>query len=114
MAQSVKATYKDGVLEPSESLDLEDGDVVTLSISVEGSAEDVGSSDSASVGGNGEVDDPDRQGESQVVSEESEHSVLGMIRKIHESVPESEWEKLPNDGARNYKHYLYGWPKDRG
>ena len=25
MAQSVKATFKDGVLEPSESLDLEDG-----------------------------------------------------------------------------------------
>ena len=28
MVQSVKAIYRDGVLEPSESLDLEDGDVV--------------------------------------------------------------------------------------
>ncbi len=33
MVQSVKATYRDGVFEPLESLDLEDGDVVTLSIS---------------------------------------------------------------------------------
>ena len=30
MVQSVKATYRDGVLEPSESLDLADGDVVML------------------------------------------------------------------------------------
>ncbi len=33
MVQTVKATYKDGVLEPSESLDLEDGQEVGLSIS---------------------------------------------------------------------------------
>ena len=40
MAQSVKATYKDGVLEPSESLDLEDGQEVGLSISETGDAPD--------------------------------------------------------------------------
>ena len=34
MVQTVQATYRDGVLEPSESLDLEDGDVVMLSISI--------------------------------------------------------------------------------
>ena len=33
MVRSVKATYKDGVLEPSEELDLEDGQEVGLSIS---------------------------------------------------------------------------------
>ena len=110
MVQSVKATYRDGVLEPSESLDLEDGDVVTLSISVE----DGEATESVSVDGNGEIDDPNRRGESQIVSEEAEHSVLRMIRRIHESTPESAWDNVPTDGARNYKHYLYGWPKDRG
>ena len=40
MAQSVKATYKDGVFEPSESLDLEDGQEVGLSISETGDAPD--------------------------------------------------------------------------
>ena len=40
MVQSVKATYKDGVLEPSESLDLEDGQEVGLSISETGDATD--------------------------------------------------------------------------
>ena len=114
MVQSVKATYRDGVLEPSESLDLEDGDVVMLSISVEGGADDGEAAEAASVGGNGEIDDPNRRGESQIVSEEAEHSVLRMIRRIHESTPESAWDNVPTDGARNYKHYLYGWPKDRG
>ncbi len=40
MVRSVKATYKDGVLEPSESLDLEDGQEVGLSISEAGDAPD--------------------------------------------------------------------------
>ncbi len=40
MVQSVKATYKDGVLEPSESLDLEDGQEVGLSIYEPGDAPD--------------------------------------------------------------------------
>ncbi len=30
------------------------------------------------------------------------------ITKIASEVPESEWEKLPQDGARNHKRYLYG------
>ena len=49
MVQSVKATYRDGVLEPSESLDLEDGDVVTLSVSLIESAENGDASEPASV-----------------------------------------------------------------
>ena len=113
MVQTVQATYRDGVLKPSESLDLEDGDVVTVSISVEENAEDGEASELASVGGNGEVDDADRHSESQIGSEEAEHSVLRMIRQIHESMPDSAWDNVPTDGARNYKHYLYGWPKDR-
>ena len=76
MVQSVKAVYKDGVLEPSESLDLEDGDVVMLSISVEGSAENGEAVDSASVSGNGEVGGVNRQNESEMVSDEEEHSVF--------------------------------------
>lgn len=33
MVQSVKATYRNGVLEPSEELDLEDGESVVVTIS---------------------------------------------------------------------------------
>lgn len=115
MVQSVKAIYRDGVFEPLESLDLVDGDVVTLSISVEGGAKEGEVRESESVG-NGVVDgvvDGAEELEVEVVSEEAEHSVLRMIREIHESTPESAWDNVPTDGARNYKHYLYGWPKDR-
>ena len=105
--QSVKATFRDGVLEPLESLDLEDGDVVTLSISVVGGVED---GESASVDGNG-VDasasvDPEGQEPTDVPA------LLDRIKRISDSVPDSEWEKLPKDGARNKKHYLYGHPKE--
>lgn len=113
MVQSVKATYKNGVLEPSESLDLEDGDVVTLSISNVSGAEDGESRRAASVDGNDEMDGADGEHESELGSEKEEHSVLRMIRQIHESVPDTAWDNVPTDGARNYKHYLYGWPKDR-
>ena len=51
--------------------------------------------------------------ESKNDSENEEHSVLRMIRQIHESVSDAAWDTVPTDGARNYKHYLYGWPKDR-
>ena len=114
MDQRVQATYRDGVLEPSESLDLEDGDVVTSSISVEDGAEDGDAKESTPVGGNGEVDGVDNQSESPKGSEETEHSVLRMFCEIHESVPDLAWDNVPTHGARNYKHYLYGWPKDRG
>ena len=54
------------------------------------------------------------RGSGKGILRETEHSVLRMIRRIHESVPDSAWDNVPTDGARNYKHYLYGWPKDRG
>ena len=107
MVQSVKATYRDGVLEPSESLDLEDGDVVTLSIRVDESAEDGAS---VSGDGNGVSDSASVEAESQRPTDIQ--ALHEFFRKIRESVPASEWEKLPKDGARNKKHYLYGHPKE--
>ena len=109
MVQSVRATYRDGVLEPSESLNLEDGDVVTLSISVDESAEDGEASNS--VGGSCEVGAADSFSESPSGSDDGEHPLLQRLRKIRESVPASAWDGVPTDGAKNYKHYLYGHPK---
>ena len=110
MVQSVKATYRDGVLEPSESLDLEDGDVVMLSISVEESAED-GEVRESELVGNGVVDAFHSKSESQTGPDNGEHPLLQRLRKIRESVPASAWDDVPSDGAKNYKHYLYGHPK---
>ena len=110
MVQSVKATYRDGVLEPSESLDLEDGDVVTLSISeVNGAGDDEGL-ESASVGVNSVGNSAPVDAESQKPTDFQ--ALHERIRKIRESVPGSAWENVPKDSARNKKHYLYGHPKE--
>jgi hypothetical protein len=39
-------------------------------------------------------------------------SLLEMFRRIRESIPGVNWDEPPSDGAKNYKHYLYGWPKE--
>ena len=49
--------------------------------------------------------------EAQPASNSVGTSILEMFDKIHGSVPESAWDNLPTDGAINYKHYQYGWPK---
>ena len=33
------------------------------------------------------------------------------ISALGKSIPEGEWNNVPTDGAKNYKHYLYGTPK---
>jgi hypothetical protein len=34
------------------------------------------------------------------------------IFNLSAQIPDQELVKLPKDGARNYKHYLYGHPKE--
>ena len=82
MIANVKARFSNGVLTPLEPLDLEEGKEVVVSI------EDASS--------------PDPEGP----------SLLDMIDELHESVPQYVWSNGPSDGARNYKHYLYGRPRD--
>jgi len=83
----VRATYANGVLTPQEPLDLEEGKQVTLSI------EDAALSDEASSG--------EAHGE----------SLLEMFERLRKSVPPGAWDDMPDDGAKNYRHYLYGHPK---
>ena len=39
-------------------------------------------------------------------------SIVDRIAEISARVPMSDWRAAPTDGAKNLKHYLYGWPKD--
>ena len=34
-----------------------------------------------------------------------------ILEGMERDIPESEWEKLPVDGAEEHDHYLYGSPK---
>ena len=40
------------------------------------------------------------------------HSALETADRIRESAPADIWHNLPTDGAKNYRHYLYGHPKE--
>ena len=87
MTRTVRATYANGVLTPQEPLDLEEGQQVMVSI------EDV----PVSVG----VPSGEAHGE----------SLLEMFERLRKSVPPGAWDDMPVDGAKNYKHCLYGHPK---
>ena len=81
MIANVKARYTNGALVPLEPLDLEEGREVVVAID--------------------EVPLPPPTGE----------SILEMFERLRKSVPPEAWDNLPTDGAKNYKHYLYGHSK---
>ena len=82
MTTTVRATYANGVLTPSEPLDIEEGEEVTLSIE--------------------EAASPKR----------GLAGIVEAVQELHRTIPPDAWDVLPADGARNYKHYLYGSPKE--
>ncbi len=82
MTTTVKATYANGVLTPSEPLDLDEGREVTLSI------------------------------EDAAAPKRGLAGIVEAVQELHKTIPPDAWDVLPADGARNYKHYLYGGPKE--
>ena len=83
MLKTIKAKYSNGVIEPLEKLNLEEGAEILVQIQQEPK--------------------PTNAGE----------SIIRIFEKARESVPESAFDDLPTDGAKNYKHYLYGFPKEK-
>ena len=83
MITNVKATYANGALLPLQPLDLEEGAEVT--VTVEGGAAGT------------------KRGLAAIVER---------VKKAQKSMPPDAWDDLPTDGAKNYKHYLYGFPKE--
>lgn len=87
---TVRAKYEKGVLTPLEPLDLEEGREIVLSFE-----------DAAKPLVEKHVEESDGKGE----------PILEMFERLRKSVPLEAWDGLPTDGAKNYKHYLYGHPK---
>lgn len=81
MTTTVKATYADGVLTPTEPLDIEEGKEVTLSI------------DDAPAAGGGLA------------------AIAVRVTELQETMPTDTTDSLPTDLAMNKKHYLYGHSK---
>jgi len=82
MALRLKAEYVNGTLRPLEPLELQEGTVVTLYIE----------------------EQSDNTGE--------QHIALEIADRVRRLGPADAFDKLPTDGAQNYRHYLYGHPMD--
>ncbi len=99
MIANVKARFSNGALTPLQPLDLEEGAEVTLRIV------DVTSKNSSNSNlEQSEEDSPPATGT---------HPVIAMIDRLRAKYPNlADDDSLPPDGAKNYKHYLYGHPKE--
>ena len=89
MIVSVKARYANGVLTPLAPLDLEEGAEVVVSV------------EKAPIGASGDTQVPKR----------GLAGIVELVKELHKDFPPEELDGWPADGAKNYKHYLYGHPK---
>ena len=115
MTSTFKARYANGALTPLEPLDLAEGAEVTVSIASEpetgGSPVGV-----AETSATYDARPPNMGAESMMerpaAGERGAAAVLKLIDELHAAVPDQGLSDRPTDRAENYKHYLYGWPKD--
>ena len=98
MFADVKARFSNGALTPLQPLDLDEGAEETLRI--------------VKVAPNNPDSPAPRQPEEERTPSLGTHPVLAMIDRLRAEIPELEQEKAPTDGAKNYKHYLYGFPRE--
>ena len=84
---TLRAKYENGVLTPLEPLYLEEGAEVVVSVEAT------------------PLEPPSEP------PTEGHESILEMFERLRNSVPPDAWDNMPTDGAKNYKHYLYGHPK---
>ncbi|MXY22792.1 MAG: DUF104 domain-containing protein [Dehalococcoidia bacterium] len=99
MVMDVKARFSNGALKPLEPLELEEGAEVTLRI-IEVVSAEMASPTSLKT-------------EKAPTSNSGTHPVIAMIDRLRAEFPNlADDDCLPPDGAKNYKHYLYGHPKE--
>jgi len=51
------------------------------------------------------------QDQSTEILESQAKPIWEVIQEIAAQVPEEQWDRLPQDGAEQHDHYLYGAPK---
>jgi len=116
MSKTVNARFANGVFTPLEPVAFPEGAIVALSIEAE-PTEPVVPHEGKFLPG---TEDPQKTSQlpnaepppGEPTSGNAGQSILEMFDEFHRSMPEGAFDDLPTDGARNYKHYLYGFPKE--
>ena len=113
MRKIIKANFIDGSLVPLEPCDLNDGDEVLVQVHV---PMPNGAASKPSIQ---QPDTSDEPAETDVQFGEDEpstpkgHSILARVEAIKANLRDFEQpDEMPADAAKNYKHYMYGWPKE--
>ena len=125
MSKTVNARFANGVFTPLEPVAFPEGAIVVLNIQTDPTdqpltpnpADPFVPHDGKFLTG---MEDPQKIKQllnvepppGEPTSGNAAQSVLEMFDEIHRSMPEGAFDALPTDGARNYKHYLYGFPKE--
>lgn len=113
MRKTIKANFINGSLVPMEPCDLNDGDEVLVQVHVpmpNGAASTPAIQQSDIVNEPAEANDQSSEDEP---SSPKGHPVLEIVKRAKANMPKYlQPEDVPTDAAKNYKHYLYGWPKE--
>ena len=113
MRKTIKANFINGSLVPLEPCDINDGDEVLVQVHVptpNGAASKPGIRQSDIVDKPAEANDQSSEDEP---SNPKGHPVLEIVKRAKENLRDFEQpDELPTDAAKNYKHYMYGWPKE--
>ena len=111
MRKTIRANFINGNLVPLEPCALNDGDEVLVQVQVANGA--------SATPGIEQSDIVDKSVEANVQPDGDEpssskvHPVLEIIERVKANMPEHlQPEDVPTDAAKNYKHYMYGWPKE--
>ena len=111
MKKTIKVSFINGNLVPLEPCDLNDGDEVLVQVHVANGATpkpSIEQPDSV----NKSVEPNGKPSENEPSSSKG-HPVLEIVERAKANIPKHlQPEDVPTDAAKNYKHYLYGWPKE--
>ena len=111
MRKTIKANFISGSLVPLEPCDLSDGDEVIVQVQVASGATSKPSIGQPSI--LDKSDEMDVQPNEDEPSNPKGHPVLEIIERVKTNLRDFEQpDELPADAAKNYKHYMYGWPKE--
>ena len=112
MRKTIKASFINGNLVPLEPCDLNDGDEVLVQVHVaNGTTPNPSAEQPDIVDKSAKVNaQPNNNNEH---STSKGHPILARVEAIKANLRDFEQpDEMPADAAKNYKHYLYGWPKE--
>ncbi len=112
MTTSVRAKFTNGTIVLLEPLDFAEGDEILLTVN--GDSQKPPASEAAPYAEDADQDGAEDAGRKVEVEPNysAGRSVMKMFEELRSAYPDETWDDLPADGAINYKHYLYGWPKE--